>query len=186
MPPGLALRSRLRELQQRHRIVPERRAVPRSPPCDRPQRIVGVAATADLDSERCRLMPGCFGVIKPVQLLYLHQPDAVAGTIEDLTSTFDGRLLLTAVVEHAEARRCNALSIGFYARDYEWLDTDSATFSVLITRAVLTEISLVEAPSNSRCVVTQREGVSNAWMSATAIQCKIARISALLRSELRA
>lgn len=61
-------------------------------------------------------------------LLFRHNENEVAGTIEELKWTPDGALFVRALVEHPEARRCNAFSVSGRILKYRLHNTSSKDF----------------------------------------------------------
>ena len=93
-------------------------------------------------------------------LLWKHDPDQVAGKIEDIDYDSEGNLLVRAEVDHPLARRAGAFSIAARVNDYEMRDTDGENFYAIINNAELTEISLTDTPSNPEALVMDRHRVS--------------------------
>src|SRR3954466_1863684 len=83
---GLELRWKLRELQHKHDVVSVPHPTPLSDPVSYAVIFEGKASTTDLDRERMKLAPFAFGSSLPVSvpLLLRHDPNTVAGTVQDL------------------------------------------------------------------------------------------------------
>jgi hypothetical protein len=118
----------------------------------------GFASTGDVDFDRCRFASFVFGLLRKskIRLLYAHDPNQVAGEIEELSYDAHGRLMIEARVDHLEARRCNGFSVGGRVRAYELRDVDNKGFHAVITDCGLSEISLVERLANRFAVVQSR------------------------------
>ena len=61
-----------------------------------------------------------------------------------------------ARVEHPEARRMSAFSVGMRIVECEVHDADSAHFHGVLKRVELSEVSITDRPCNSRAIVEQR------------------------------
>jgi hypothetical protein len=156
------LRYQLAALAQRHKtraITPVH--VPMSAPCDEPMILEDIAASAvTVDLQKMRFRPFAFGLPltswdKQPKLLYRHGVEA--GKILALSYDAAGSLRARVEVDHVEARRCNAFSVGVTVLSYEIVNEDSADgFHALVTRASLDEISLVESPASPACLVDSR------------------------------
>jgi phage head maturation protease len=118
----------------------------------------GLASTGDQDGEHCRFASRAFGDVSlaRVPLLYDHDPDQVAGTVDDLHYDSDGRLVATVTAGHPLARRCSAFSIGARIRSYVIHDNGPGKFFAEITKAELTDLSLVPRPVNPQARVLSR------------------------------
>ena len=90
-------------------------------------------------------------------LLYDHNAAEPAGTIDELRYDAAGNLTVRATVTHAKAKRCNAFSIGGKVRAYTIKNADSPNFYAAVSRAELTDVSLVECPVNPRALVQSRQ-----------------------------
>ena len=161
---ALEMRVRISRLMRRHSVVSDPLSIPLAPPTDHAQVLEGYASTTDLDLDRVKIRPYAFGwplLIREMPPLY-HKHDAsqVAGEIEDLSYDDRGNLLVRARVDHPQARRCGAFSIGATVVAYEMKNADRPDFFALITQADLTEISLTDAPANPRALVLRRHRVS--------------------------
>jgi phage head maturation protease len=118
----------------------------------------GTAATTDLDLDRMRLVPFAFGPALPhsVPLLLRHDPAAVAGEIQRLHYDSHGNLRIRARVEHPEARRMSAFSVGIRIVECELHDAGSVRFHGVLKRVELSEVSITDRPSNPCAIVEQR------------------------------
>ena len=133
MTTGLALKMRveLHALAQKHGVFPRPSApLPLSPPTSCSQLISGLASTGDIDHERMRFRGHAFGMISPrrTKLLYRHDPNEVAGEIEELSYDAHGRLLIKCRVDHEQARRCAAFSVSGRVNEYCLCDVDTPNF----------------------------------------------------------
>jgi hypothetical protein len=61
---------------------------------------------------------------------------------------------------HPVARRCSAFSVGAKVREYVIHDNGYRNFEALITRAELTDLSLVQRPVNPHARVLSRRKLS--------------------------
>jgi hypothetical protein len=166
---ALAMRLKLRRLMREHQVLSEPHVVPLAEPSDGPLVLEGVAAaTGCIDLDRCALRPFAFGfplwfrrdLLPP--LLYRHDPEQVAGRIENLSYDDHGALLIRATVTHAIAKRCGAFSIGAKVLAYELRDADSDRFYAIISSAELMEVSLTSTPAQPEALVKHRYRVSPA------------------------
>ena len=99
----------------------------------------GLASTFDVDNERVRFLPRAFGPLpKSLPLLFEHDPDQVAGTVDELSYDQTGNLCVTVTATHQLARRCNAFSVGAKVRDYVVSD-EGPSFFATVREAVLTD-----------------------------------------------
>jgi hypothetical protein len=158
MRSALELRFQLRQLQRKHQLVPAPHTVPPTAPVPHAMIFEGVAATTDLDLDRMRLVPFAFGDKLPcnVPLLLKHDPTAVAGTVETLEYDSRCNLRVRARVEHPDARRLGAFSVGLRIVECELHDAESERFHGLLKRVELTEVSLTDNPSNPKALVERR------------------------------
>jgi hypothetical protein len=155
---ALELRFQLRQLQRKHQLVPVPHTVPPTALVPHAMILEGVAATIDLDLDRMQLVPFAFGPALPraVPLLLKHDPTIVAGTVQELTYDSRGNLRVRARVEHPDARRLGAFSVGLRIVECELRNADSEHFHGVLKRVELTEISLTDNPSNPKALVEQR------------------------------
>ena len=76
------------------------------------------------------------------RLLYRHNAESPAGTIDDLRYDLDGNVLLCAHVTDALAKRAPALSVAATVHSFELVNADTPDFFARILRASIDEISL--------------------------------------------
>jgi hypothetical protein len=109
---AIALRLQLAQLLQRHGIAPAPfNPPPLLAPTDHAEIIEGYAAPAVVDRERMKFAERCWLPFAPdIPLLVSHDPNRVAGTIEDLTITERG-LFVRARVTDPQARRLSFFSV---------------------------------------------------------------------------
>jgi hypothetical protein len=188
---SLTLRRSLAELTARHGVQAARRAVPRAPSTETAMVLTGYASTPDIDDERMRFAPRCFGEL-PGHLPLLFEHEEPAGTVDALSYTDDGSVRIVCTVTHEAARRCNAFSVAALVRGYELVNTESRDFHAEITAALLTEISLVSVPINPRALVTHRAVAPPPplvgeffGLIAQRVAC-LQKMTAILQKELRA
>src|SRR3954452_14312158 len=145
---GGALKAQLAELMQRHRVKPlARAALPLLPATSTSQVVSGLAASSDIDGERCSFQRGSLSWpdLATVPLLISHDKARIAGRIVSLTYDADGRLHIKALVEDPFARQLPAFSIAASVFESEIINGDSAVgYHGLIKRAVIDEISLTD------------------------------------------
>jgi hypothetical protein len=157
VPSALELRWSLRLLQRRYGIAPTPHIVPPIAPVPYAVVLVGTAATTDLDLDHMQLRPFAFGALPPtVPLLLRHDPATVAGTVQELAYDHNGGLRVRVRVEHEEARRLGAFSVGARIIECMLADGDSERFRGVLERVELTEVSLTDRPSNPRALVVER------------------------------
>jgi hypothetical protein len=164
---ALAMRVQIKRLCVQHRVHSEPCTIPLSDPTNHPMILEGYASTDDLDLDRTKMRPYCFGYPLPkscraVPLLYKHDPKQVAGKIDDLEYDELGNLQVWCTVTHELAKRCGAFSIRATVNEYEIINGDSPDFYAIIKSATLTEISLTDNPSNPYALVHDRYRVSPA------------------------
>ena len=119
--------------------------------------VEGIASTSAVDAERVKFSPGALTWSTLPALLFDH--NVPAGSVDDLHYEA-GKLLVTCTVTHSRARRCSAFSIGCKVREYQIRNAATPDFFAEITRAELTEVSLVDTPVNAECRVLKRSRVS--------------------------
>ena len=164
-PTGQALRMRLQlaRLAVRHGVAPAPlRIEPLSAPTDTAMQLAGIAAANSVDSERLRFRPYAFLLPSMLKqpappLLYRHR--APAGHITVLEYDDRGRLVVTAVVVHPEARRCSHFSVCAHIRSYDLIYTDD--------RPVSMRWSPPPASSRSRSPIAP--AMSTPWCSAVCL-----------------
>ena len=153
---ALQMRVRLRELAERHRIKAKRPdSLPLAPPAACPMLLSGQASSNHVDEERMAFAPYAFGLLSRsrTKLLLRHDPAIIAGVVEELKYDCYGNLQIVARVEHVEARRQPAFSIGAWIKSYEIVDADKPSFFARVTEASLEEVSLTSDPSNRTALV---------------------------------
>jgi hypothetical protein len=156
---ALKMKCQLAELAAKHGVTRATfRPLPLSAPTACAQHLTGYASSGDVDQDRCRFAPFAFGMVSAARtkLLFRHDPNQVAGTIERLSYDADGRLQIACRVDHEQARRCGGFSVSARIREYILIAPDTPSFYALITDASLDEISLTEIPSNPFALVTSR------------------------------
>ena len=181
---ALAMRVQIKRLCVQHRVQPEPIKIPLSNPTDHPMVLEGYASTDDLDLDRTKMRPYCFGYPLPkscraVPLLYKHDPTQVAGTIDELAYDELGNLQIWCTVTHPLAKRCGAFSIRATVNEYEICDADSPDFYAIIKSATLVEISLTDTPSNPFALVMDRYRVSPAVQVLDLLGAKVKRLQEL-------
>jgi hypothetical protein len=180
---ALAMRLKLKNLMQRHRVQPEPCVIPLTDPTDHPMILEGYGATIDLDADRTKLRGWAFGPPERlnVPLYYKHDPDQVAGKIWDLAYDNEGNLLCRTEVHHPLARRCGAFSVAARVDDYEIRNAEGPDFYAVIRSATLTEISLTDSPSNPNALVMERYRVSPTVQVLDLMTERVARLQQLTR-----
>ena len=155
---ALEMRVQLRRLMNKHQHQPTLCHVPLAPHTPHTMMLLGFASTTDTDADRVKFRSHAFTWDRRQLPLLLHKHNAAqpAGTIESLDYDTNGNLRIRARVDHPEARRCNAFSVGATVVAYEFRDEDNANFHAVIKQAVLTEVSLTETPSNPQALVQHR------------------------------
>ena len=154
---GLRLQKELRQLAERYGYEPRPSRVALAPSTDGPLTLSGIASTPDIDAERVSFAPFCFGIPSPLPpLLYDHDEDQIAGSVDQLRYDANGRLIVRATVTHPAAKRCGAFSVAAHIDEYEIKDADSFSFHAVVSRARLGDISLVETPINPHALVQRR------------------------------
>jgi hypothetical protein len=152
------MRLELAQLARRHRPAPSLTCtLPLAPLSDRSVRITGIASSPTIDQDRMLFRSHSLTFLpwKPPPLLYRHREPA--GEIETIEYDSRGRLIISARVDHAEARRCNGLSVAATIKAYELRDQDDPkAFHAVILAADLDEVSLTPTPACADCVVTSR------------------------------
>lgn len=161
---GFLLRVRLAKLHQQFRVTRDAVVIKQSPPCDGPQLLSGYAITFDTDLDRQRFEKNSLTWPETPKLLFRHLPDQVAGEVLGLRWTAKG-LWVTARVDHVEARRCNAFSVGVDIHAAEIIDQTSASFVGSITKGILREVSMVVTPANQFALVEERKTYKPSPMS---------------------
>jgi phage head maturation protease len=177
---ALAMRLKLRHLMQKHRVHNEPCKIPLTAPTEYPMHLEGYCTTDSVDGDRCAFRKYAFGYplrrqYRDVPLLYKHDPNQVAGKIDDLEYDF-GNLCVWATVTHPEAKRCGAFSIAATVIDYEIVNGDTPDFFALIKSAELNEISLTDNPSNPHALVMDRYRVSPAVQTLDLLTEKMKRL----------
>ena len=161
-----AMEAQIARLQAHHRVpLPQPAALPLAEPTDCPLIVAGLASTFDFDSARCAIAP--YALSWPSDplppLLYRHDPKQIAGRIMELGFDDRGRLRIRAYVDHQEAKRAPAFSIGFTVQAYEIVNPDSpSSFHSLVRKGVVTECSLTPEPCNRHALVQSRTRASPA------------------------
>ncbi|BBB99003.1 hypothetical protein [Bradyrhizobium elkanii] len=158
---GAIMQRELQRLFIRDGLMPKSFAAEIVDDSGEPVILEGIASTGDRDLEHCRFAPYAFGrtPARP-PLLYDHDPEQIAGMVDDLRYEAQGRLLATVTAHHPTARRCSAFSVGAKIREYTIQDNGSGDFEAVITRAELTDLSLVPRPVNPACRVLSRRQLS--------------------------
>lgn len=130
---------------------------------EQPQLLTGIASTAAIDQHRMSIRPHCLTLPrKPssLPLLLKHRADVVAGTIDELAYDDNGQLNIRCTVDHPEARRMNAFSVGVTVQGFEMINADRPDFYARILAGRVDEVSLTDVPANGQCRVTARYPVS--------------------------
>lgn len=158
---ALEMNIRIGRLMQKHGIAPTQITIPLAEPTEYPMVLEGLAATTDIDAQRMKLRAYAFGFplrrkSRDVPLLYRHDPEQVAGRIDEIDYDARGNLRIRALVTHPLAKRCGAFSIGARILDYELRDETGPDFHALVTNAELCEVSMTPAPANPYARVTRR------------------------------
>lgn len=140
----------------------------------------GYAATADIDADRHRFRPGCFGKIdrSKIRLLLKHDPKVIAGTVDDIELDALGRLVVVCTVTHPLAMRMPAFSIGASVENFTIRNPDSAGVYGEVEEAVLDEISLTERPGNRNALLLERYIPSALDLSNEAVLAKLKAVQA--------
>jgi hypothetical protein len=190
---ALAMRLKLRHLMQRHRVQSNPVKIPLSDPTDHPMHLEGYCSTDSVDGDRCAFRKYAFGFplrrqYRNVPLLFKHDPNQVAETIDDLEYDDFGDLCVWTTVTHPMAKRMGAFSIGAVVLDYEIVNADSPNFHALTTQAELTEVSLTDTPSNPFAIVHDRNRVSPAVQTYELLTAKmklLQKMTALIQKGVR-
>jgi hypothetical protein len=154
---ALELRWQLRRQQRKFQIVPQPVILPLTPPTSGPMILEGVAATCTLDCDRMRLVPGALDPLpRRVPLWLHHDPTVIAGIVETLDYDINGILRVRARVEHPQARRLPAFSVGLRIIQCELVDADTPDFHGVLHRAELVEVTVTDRPSNLDALVSNR------------------------------
>ena len=191
---ALAMRLKLRTLMQRHRIQNQPCKIPLSEPVDADLMAEGFASTNDLDLDRVRFRPYCFGIPTITfrrgypPFLVKHDPNRIAGQISELAYDSVGNLLIAATVTDGLAKRMGAFSIRAVVNDYTIVNGDTPDFHALITSATLTEISVTDCPSNPQALVMVKVAGSPAVRTLELLVAKmklLQQMAALIQKEVR-
>jgi len=123
--------------------------------------LTGIASTPSLDAQRHSVLPGAFDLKRTPTLLWRHDAKACpCGTITRLSYRDDGCLVIRALIDDDWiADRAAGFSVAFGVVEYEIKNKGRADFYSAISKANLTEISLVRNPVNPECVVLTRERI---------------------------
>jgi hypothetical protein len=155
---AINLQRQLAQLAARHGVTlsqPCRVPLVSTPPDHDALILEGIASAPEIERDRTRFLPRCFGVLPATLPLFLeHDAARPAGTA---TLRYDdtGRLRIRATVS-GEARRFGAFSIGARILQADIHDADSRDFYAEITQAELTEISLTTTPHLATALVLNR------------------------------
>jgi hypothetical protein len=187
---GLAgrMKSELAALARRHNVPPP---VPITvPPVVTSMDDVvveGFAATKNMPLDRVRLRPWCIPILPWKQdnpatpLLYKHDENQIAGTIERLAYDEQGQLYVRATVTHPFAKTCGAFSISLQIVKYELRDVDDPqNFHALVYQGELAEVSLTDQPADLTALVLQRSRPLAGVKSYDTIQKQLAHVQALV------
>jgi len=165
---GTALRMRLalKNLCEKHKVSADPCLIPLTAPVDGDLIVEGFAVTSDLDGDRTRFRKYAFGYPLLFRhgyppLLVRHDPQQIAGVIDELAYDLDGRLLIAATLTHPLAKRMGAFSISAKVNEYEIKDADTPDFHAIINNAEISEISLTDRPSNPEALVMFRHPASS-------------------------
>ena len=179
----LALNMRLRALMRLHNVRRDTAALALGPPVEASSiRVKGYASTADIDLDRHRFRPGCFGTLDAakIRLLLKHDPQIIAGTVDEISVDWLGRVLVTCSVDHPVAQRMPGFSVGVSVEKFTIHNADSAGVYGEIEACVLEEVSLTEVPGNRAALVTERWVASPLELSNEALLAKIKAFQATL------
>ncbi len=162
---ALEMTLRLGQLMKKHAIAPTARSIPLLDATDHPMVLEGLASTCDIDAQRMKLRPFAFGFplrkqYRNVPLLFRHDPEQVAGRIDELDYDDRGALKIRATVTHDIAKRCGGFSIGARIVDYELRDETGPGFHALVNSAELCEVSVTPSPANPFALVQRRSRAS--------------------------
>ena len=127
-------------------------------PPDHPTLILeGVASSPDIDRDRTRFAPRCFGshLTATLPLFIEHDATRPAGTAT-LSYDAQGALRVRTSPITGDARRYGAFSIGAKIIRYEIHDADRRSFYAEVTQAKLTECSFTQHPHLDAARVIQR------------------------------
>ena len=96
---ALRMRLELKRLAQAHRVQAEPNPIPLTAPTTTAMVFEGYAATIDVDLDRTKLRPYVLGfplskTFRSVPLLFKHDPNVVAGKIEDLDYDDEGNIVI--------------------------------------------------------------------------------------------
>jgi len=123
--------------------------------------VTGIASTAALDAQRHSVLPRAFDLTRSVPLLWRHDAKArPCGTITRLNERDDGFLVIRGLIDDDWiADRAAGFSVAFGVVEYQIKNKGRGDFYSAISKANLTEISLVRNPVNPECVVLTRERI---------------------------
>ena len=124
-------------------MQPDVSVYPLLPATDRPQILQGYAATTDVDRQRMKFQPYCFGypllswkALPPLHAR--HDESKTVGSVDALTYDDKGNLTCRCTVVDPHARRLPAFSVGARVLDYELRDVDTPHYYALITHILHT------------------------------------------------
>lgn len=152
---GLMLRTQLARLHQQFDVVKDAVVIKPSPATAGAMLLSGYASTVTIDLDRMKFENNSMTWSTMPKLLFKHDADQVAGTIDDLHWDAKG-LKITATVDHQQARTMNAFSVAVSIHQYQIINPNSPQFYASITKATLDEVSLVTTPANQFAIVTSR------------------------------
>ena len=143
------MRIELAQLMRRHQVAPKP-FTPIAPLINVEADSVsveGLAAPASVDRERMMFGAHCWLPFRrEIPLLFRHQPDRPAGTIQEIRSTDQG-LFVRALISDDEAKRCPYFSVAATVHGYMLRNVDDPQrFFGLIGCASLDEISVTPDP----------------------------------------
>ena len=124
-------------------------------PTATPMMLSGLASSTDVDIEHVAFAPFAFDPLPQTCLLhYDHILIRLPALSRRSPTTSAAELMIRPIVDHPEARRCNACGD---VLDYSLHDTDRPSFFARVEKVRLREISLVPAPVDRSARVLRRE-----------------------------
>lgn len=162
---GHALKLAMAQLAIRHRSMPvSRPALALLSPTAGPVIVEGLAASSDIDADRCSFARGALSWpdLATLPLVLRHDVTKVVGRVLALDYGTDGKLHIRAEVDDEIARTMPALSICASVLEAEIRDEHSASgFHAVIIRAKVDHIGLTDKPSNPKALIVSRRDVQS-------------------------
>ena len=178
------MRLQLRTLMLRHHLVPQPVQLPLFDQSNHDLVVEGYASTDDVDGDRVKFRPYCFGwpllFRNGYPPLYLkHDTAREVGRVDHCQYDDFGSVQIWATVTDAVAKRMPAFSIACVVHSYQIINPERPDFFGLITSAEITEVSLTDAPANPTCLVMDRNPVPPTVKSYELMRDKVACLQQL-------